>query len=644
MHSSIKKFLFGGIILGIILPKLAFAQVDWAIGGLAAFLNTITAFFMKIAAFFSEVALVLSLNIVNSSAVQQGFKIALTLANLGFVISIIVIALATIFRNQTYGVKRALIRLVVMAILVNFSLILTGMVLNFTDRLTLYFVSASAPEQGFGGSFNFSYRIMSSLNPQAVQNSPPEEGLLNSLDKTFAASAGALLASVSNILTLLAFSVLAVTLFARYTIISILLISMPIAWLAWIFPSTSSWWKKWWDTFIKWTFYAPAMMFFVYIAMTLAQSDALVATLNTAQETDVASVLGNTLVKSNTLAAISKQITILFILFGGFFAAKSMGIGMAGSASSLAQSAGKKMWGATKRGAGRNARRAGGAMFGETLKKYGEKWQRAGANSNSFMRTLAAPVRGIGRQMTGAKEGLTSGTFKQYQEKITNWSEDQRVNAIAASRGVEQIALLESLKDSKRFSEAVRRIPAGAMEGETIFDRWGKKDLHKLSRNVSGLALKEISDNRAALGDKPMDEAVAVKYDEDLAGVGKALDGDKWSGMFGTYKDDKKIFNMPKEDYERWQADAARALLLGGSVGKIQKLLENDNPEIRENFVKSMLASGLKWDDVNKKNKSVSTWMQGKGRQYLGDEEIEKLKIPEQKDKSKKKDEATANA
>src|SRR3989344_3716000 len=47
-------------------------------------------------------------NIVNSPVVQAGFPAVLALANLGFVLGIIVIAISTILRKQTYGLKQIL--------------------------------------------------------------------------------------------------------------------------------------------------------------------------------------------------------------------------------------------------------------------------------------------------------------------------------------------------------------------------------------------------------------------------------------------------------------------------------------------------------------------------------------------------------
>jgi hypothetical protein len=53
-------------------------------------------------------------------------------ANLGFVLFIILIALATIVRYQDYEAKKLLPRLIAAAILVNFSIAIPTVILNFT--------------------------------------------------------------------------------------------------------------------------------------------------------------------------------------------------------------------------------------------------------------------------------------------------------------------------------------------------------------------------------------------------------------------------------------------------------------------------------------------------------------------------------
>ena len=78
--------------------------------------------------------------VFSSNMVQTGFSVCLSIANLGFVLGIIVIAIATILRNQSYGMKQLLWKLVVMAILVNFGLVIARPIVGVSDSLSNYFL------------------------------------------------------------------------------------------------------------------------------------------------------------------------------------------------------------------------------------------------------------------------------------------------------------------------------------------------------------------------------------------------------------------------------------------------------------------------------------------------------------------------
>ena len=100
---------------------------------IAIVINGIITVGIAIAAFFTRIGLSANSQIFSSPEVQTGFSVALAIANFGFVLGIIIIALATIIRNQTYGIKQLLWKLIMMAILVNFGLVITGPIVGISD-------------------------------------------------------------------------------------------------------------------------------------------------------------------------------------------------------------------------------------------------------------------------------------------------------------------------------------------------------------------------------------------------------------------------------------------------------------------------------------------------------------------------------
>jgi len=226
-------------------------------------------------------------NIFNSPAVQTGFSVSLAIANLGFVLGIIVIALATILRNQTYGIKQLLWKLVFMAILVNFGLVITAPIVGFAGSMTNYFINATSPGAATGGYEGYVETMAQAFAPQAVGSGVQGSGCTNATGglagicnvsqqsgTTADAFMKSFLALVFGIaflaITAFTFLCLAILLVIRYLMLGGLLIVLPLAWLTWVFPKFDNSYSKWWNTFIKWTLFPPIALFFIYLAFITA--------------------------------------------------------------------------------------------------------------------------------------------------------------------------------------------------------------------------------------------------------------------------------------------------------------------------------------------------------------------------------------
>ena len=105
--------------------------------------------------------------IVNSLMVKAGFSIVLSVANLGFVAAIIFIAVATILRLQTYNVKKTLWKLIIAALLVNFSLVFAGAIINMSDQLSGFFLQQTGGAAGLVTGLIDVFNPFRFFNPQA---------------------------------------------------------------------------------------------------------------------------------------------------------------------------------------------------------------------------------------------------------------------------------------------------------------------------------------------------------------------------------------------------------------------------------------------------------------------------------------------
>ncbi len=208
--------------------------------GLTYFFAWIFGALISVETWLISVVLNINAGIIQTSFVQTGFSVSLSVANLAFVLGIIVIALATILRIESYSIKKMLWKLVVMAILVNFGLVIIAPIVGFANGVTQYFLNSFPGQGGFDG---FASTFAGKFNPQAmfaaVSNPTPGTGLTNPPFSALAQAAGSSISSsmvpiFSMIFTIVDFMLIVfvlgafiIMLIIRYIYIAILAILLP---------------------------------------------------------------------------------------------------------------------------------------------------------------------------------------------------------------------------------------------------------------------------------------------------------------------------------------------------------------------------------------------------------------------------------
>ncbi|MEK7463068.1 MAG: hypothetical protein AAB621_01750, partial [Patescibacteria group bacterium] len=114
---------------------------SWGITIVLYILSTIFASILMIGGWVFDWALNLNSAILQNPAVRVGWPIARDITNLGFVLLILIIAFSTILRMGEFTAKKALPKLIIAALLINFSLLFVGMFLDFTGILTNFFIN-----------------------------------------------------------------------------------------------------------------------------------------------------------------------------------------------------------------------------------------------------------------------------------------------------------------------------------------------------------------------------------------------------------------------------------------------------------------------------------------------------------------------
>ncbi|GEM_PF-2526501 len=487
--SQFKKYGRGGLIFavaaimlfsGLIVPGIAAAEhttatscladiecglvhaVIWILGLLGSLVGTVAGFFLTYLTALIQTLINAGTQLTRLDFVQKGFDLTLSLTNLGFVLAIIVIAFATILRMQNYAMKQLLWKLVVAALLVNFSFAIAGTIIDFTNVLGGYFLAGASPDGDpakFGNNLADTFKIQQ-INQQpsakAIQKTQEKSTLKTVWDygkylspaylfyeggKSAASVAGggpgsdakkgldAIISRLITLIVLIIFNTVLVITFAAVTFmllirlvyLAILLILMPVVWLFWIFPGLSKHWSDWWSKFIQWTFFYPAMMFFVFLSIRTPIGVIAGGDPTTSAADSFLLFGGNTVIYLEIAVKVA-------ILFGGLMAAQKMGLTGASAFMNAAQ--GSARWIGSKavratglpyagRAAGRGAAGLGKWAAAPAAGKLANLLSRPGLRWIPGAKGAAAGLAGFASRKTEVEDyqknflaGLTPDQFK----------------------------------------------------------------------------------------------------------------------------------------------------------------------------------------------------------------------------------------
>lgn len=238
----------------------------------------------------------LSQRLRTDQTLRDIWDIMRNLANVFVAIFFLVIGFATILHinYDTYGVKKAIMPLIVGIILANFSLLIVQYFVDFAQVLSAGFFNSAAAGNygdctliGTGGiekqfacnlASTFIRGGMDAVGKVAVGGGAIFAGLVGLL-VAFGATGvgtgiagGAALALIALALLMLLIPtlvviVLAFLLYVRAYMIIFLAVISPLAWLAIWWTPVQGMFKKWWGQFMLWVFMGPAIMFFLWMAI-----------------------------------------------------------------------------------------------------------------------------------------------------------------------------------------------------------------------------------------------------------------------------------------------------------------------------------------------------------------------------------------
>jgi hypothetical protein len=290
--------------------------------------------------------------------VVTGWKVARDFANLFFIALLVYVAFGYILRINTKNNQKLLVNIIVMAVLINFSLMIGGIIIDFSNVFFNYFLFGPSAGSSEGRGIYISnalanaFQLQKFLNYQeaddsltSVQQRADEELNKQSINEKFFMSLVRLIfIIIFSFMVIIVLGALVGTLLVRLFSLWILLILAPLAWVVNLFPipTLSSLGKQWWGNFLKQCFIAPVIGFFIYLALLTASNfkslkigDAYMAQFN-------GGLFGGSTNTMFNILSVLQLLLVVGFLVGGLIVGQKLGDGTAKAALGFAKKTGDR--------------------------------------------------------------------------------------------------------------------------------------------------------------------------------------------------------------------------------------------------------------------------------------------------------------
>lgn len=507
--SAKKTAIIAAIVLfSLLIPQLTHALIT-ATGVAKKIIQWLTYVILSFFAKFVELAATFFENMLDigfashKGIAEIGWRVTRDFSNMFFILFLVVIAFATILRFEQYGIRKLLPKVIGIALLINFSLVICYVIIDFSDITARFFIDdAKKGAEALGGERgSISGVLANSLNltsvllpsnckkayeqkvqecneegkPEKKKSEKERQECLDNAEETREncemvmqdierqgkdATFINMIISVifgSIVLMVATFTLLVggILLIIRLLFLWFLVMLVPFVFLCYIMPGLSENWKKWWKTFLSWCFFAPIYAFFIWLAIKISVEKRIASIADLAKGGK-----GSQMLATQFFSVPEHIIGFLFIigiLIGGLIAAKSFGIYGAETAMKI----GQKMY----KGAGRWT----GARIRERAAKPMEKaagWWAKQTRRIPLLRQLTkAPLKVMEAQRKGVEER---------EKKFKPRSSDNLKMLYKGANRTDKTAIAQILAERGDFSKEDKIFEEKQIKGATkLANRYG---------------------------------------------------------------------------------------------------------------------------------------------------------------------------
>lgn len=325
---------------------VAAQAMEWMIGIFNELLSKVVAFFAFVLNWTFDIQ-----EITNIDVIQFAWSVSRDFANMFFILILLAIAFATILRYEPYGIKRLLPKLVLVALLINFSMVGAGVIIDLGSSLGHFFVTGGAYDESAN---DIGANIAAAVGIQNLNN---YEGSRFSAADVSSTVVNSLFSLVLTAIIAFLFVVMAGFMIVRLVALWMLVIFVPLALVSWVIPVANKYWKMWWNKFFAWAFFPAIFGIFIYFALIIGN----------AFQNSIFTELGSSATEDSSWFTVAVQsflqmLIVVFILLAGLKYARSAGLDGAGLVVKWSDKAKDAALGYTKDYSKRKARTiAGGA-------------------------------------------------------------------------------------------------------------------------------------------------------------------------------------------------------------------------------------------------------------------------------------------
>ena len=524
----------------------------------------------------------------------EGWRTFRDLANIVFIFVLLYAAIGIIIGLNIQS-KKIVGMVIIIAILINFSYFLTGLVIDSSNILALQFHKAlqgtpnDSTQAESGGSFRYGQIFMQSIrlgdfyDPNSVTNgqqfAASVEGQENPNGITEATSRF-ILGFVMLLVAMFVFISAAVLFLIRMIVLIFLLMLSPLAFVASVLPNTKQYFSQWWNALLSQSFFAPIFFMLLWISIKILQSPGFTSSIGLNGGTG--SGQGSSIIS----IAVGFSIAIGLLIFS-ILAGKKMGV--VGANSVVGTGNQLKGWGIKnlKLGAGAAtigaAGLAGRQVVGRSsafladrgkLNQWAANSGLGGVVARATQRTLrrgaaasydarnapglsgAAAALGIGK---GAGAG---GYMASVQKAAEKQAEKARLNATPTLNELNDISKSKEEKDSiKKFMDELKETQKYKDAEDNIKDQ--KAEVRRIESEIKNANAAGNTSLEAALKGQLVQQNINLKGAKDA--LSKIRDNDSrnkfgknWSDLEKTIKTlDKSISQSTKAAKERQRAQVA---------------------------------------------------------------------------------------